>query len=74
MNCPKCQGTMEEGFQVDYGHYNARKVTEWVEGEPQPSFWSGVSLGGVARLPIQVWRCQSCGYLESYARQTTAKL
>jgi uncharacterized protein with PIN domain len=68
MRCPKCSADMAEGFQLDSGHHNSRQVASWVSGKPQKSFWAGISFKGVTRIPIQVHRCTSCGFLESYAR------
>jgi len=65
--CGKCGGRMEEGFLLDLGHGNRRNVEQWVEGEPTPSFWMGISLGNRKARPVTTLRCTSCGYLESYA-------
>ena len=64
-HCPKCQGTMSEGFVVDNSD-GGLKVSSWAEGAPVKSFWLGVKLG---KKPIEIatWRCGRCGYLESYA-------
>ncbi|MSR61235.1 MAG: hypothetical protein EXS08_02140 [Planctomycetes bacterium] len=64
--CPKCGPAMDEGFVLDERH---RGVTQssWVEGEPVPSFWSGLKLSGHLRLKVSTFRCPKCGYLESYA-------
>jgi len=66
-DCPRCQGTMTEGFIVDKTD-NGHKVASWVEGAPERSRWWGVKLGKKARYDIQTWRCGRCGFLESYAR------
>ena len=65
-NCPKCAGTMERGFTLDQG-YGAYTLSEWVEGEPVKSLWTGIKLKGRTRHKIRTWRCRRCGYLESYA-------
>jgi hypothetical protein len=64
--CPKCSGRMEQGFVVDHSH-GARIVSEWAAGPPLKSFWTGTKLPE-ERLPIGTYRCERCGYLESYAR------
>jgi ribosomal protein S27AE len=64
--CPKCQGSMSEGFVLDQT-YGGRGVASWVEGEPNKNFWVGVTLGDKKPIEIATWRCGSCGYLESYA-------
>ena len=65
--CPRCQGTMESGFIVDHTH-GGFAPPEWVEGSPERSFWVGVKMSGKKRLPVETFRCERCGYLESYAR------
>jgi hypothetical protein len=57
---------MTEGFVVDNTH-GGRGVSSWVEGEPQKSFWVGVSLAGKEPVEIRTFRCNRCGYLENYA-------
>ena len=58
---------MSDGFIVDQDSYGGRTVAQWVEGEPKKSFWIGLKLGGATKIEITTWRCQRCGYLESYA-------
>jgi predicted nucleic-acid-binding Zn-ribbon protein len=65
-SCPKCQGSMSEGFVVDNTH-GGRAVSSWVEGAPNKSFWVGVSLSGKEPVEIVTYRCNRCGFLESYA-------
>jgi hypothetical protein len=65
--CPKCKARMQEGFILDQGH-GARFASAWIEGPPEKSFWTGVSLKGKKRIAVQTLRCPSCGYLESYAK------
>lgn len=68
MDCPKCKGSMDEGYFLDR-QQGARKVpSEWVEGEPDRMFLIGVSINGKDHREIQVFRCSSCGFLESYAK------
>jgi ribosomal protein L37E len=67
ISCPRCGGSMEQGYMVDvsYGH---TAVPKWVEGEPVSSFWSsGLKLRGKEQRDVSTYRCQRCGYLESYA-------
>lgn len=66
--CPKCQGSMSEGFVPTVTTRGTRTVSSWVEGTPKKSLWLGLKLGSKARLEIQTWRCGRCGYLESYAK------
>jgi hypothetical protein len=64
--CPKCEGTMTDGYVVDQG-YGTYAVPKWREGEPKKSLWVGLKLSGTKPLEITTWRCRRCGYLESYA-------
>jgi hypothetical protein len=68
--CPACDVAMEEGFMLDRGHANAARVGEWVEGEPERSFWAGIKLRGKERMPTATYRCPKCGLLLSYAWPT----
>jgi hypothetical protein len=64
--CPKCSGSMAEGFVVDASH-GTMGVSSWIEGPPKKSVWTGVSLTGRRRSEIATWRCGRCGFLEHYA-------
>ena len=70
MQCPKCAGSMTEGFVADATH-GAIGVSSWVEGTPDKSVWTGVRLGNKRRAEIATWRCNRCGFLEHYAVQAT---
>lgn len=63
-SCPKCQGTMVEGFLLAERH-GMPGVGAWAEGAPRKS-WFGVKAPKKP-LEIRTWRCQRCGFLESYA-------
>ncbi len=52
---------------VDKGESNRTSVGEWVEGVPEPSFWSGIKLKGRQRLKAVTYRCTRCGLLQAYA-------
>ena len=69
--CPKCDGQMEQGFILDMT-YGARLVSQWAAGAPVKSFWTGTKLPEDKLIPIGAFRCASCGYLESYARDEFA--
>lgn len=58
---------MSEGFVVDRGESNAKNVQQWVEGEPIRSFWLGLKTKGREAYQVNTYRCDRCGYLESYA-------
>ena len=58
---------MEEGVTIDKGHGGERSVSEWLEGPPERSFWSGLKTKGKDKFSVKTFRCPRCGYLESYA-------
>ncbi len=41
--CPKCNGEMVQGFIGDWGQGGGRRVSSWVEGAPEKSFWHGTN-------------------------------
>jgi hypothetical protein len=59
---------MSEGFVIDRGDANQAAVQKWVEGEPEKSFWLGIRTKGREKFTITTYRCDRCGYLESYAQ------
>ncbi|MEO6725167.1 MAG: PF20097 family protein [Blastocatellia bacterium] len=65
--CPKCKSAMEEGFILDRGDHNIPNVSYWIEGEPEKSFWTGLKTKDRENLAVKTFRCDRCGYLESYA-------
>ena len=64
--CPKCQSSMTEGVVIDHT-YGSRGVSSWLEGEPVKSIWVGLKLGGKVPIETKSFRCNRCGFLESYA-------
>jgi len=66
LTCPRCSVQLQEGYILERAR-NGRGATEWIEGKPERSFWSGVVLSGRARLPVASFRCPRCGLLEMYA-------
>ncbi len=66
--CPKCSGSMTEGFVVDATHGGVA-VSSWIEGAPERSMWTGLKLSGKSRSEIATWRCNRCGFLEHYAAE-----
>jgi hypothetical protein len=58
---------MEPGFVMDRGHANAGSEQEWVEGDLEKSFWLGIRTKGREKFGVRTFRCERCGYLESYA-------
>jgi hypothetical protein len=67
LECLRCGGPMEQGFVADKAHYSVPETQNWVEGAPERTFWSGIKLKGKEVLPVMTFRCENCGYLESYA-------
>jgi hypothetical protein len=65
--CPKCRSNMEQGFILDHT-YGARLIGYWAAGAPEKSFWMGTKLPKEKLVPVSVFRCSGCGFLESYAR------
>jgi hypothetical protein len=73
LSCPRCKGSMEEGFVLELGHSNNRYVATWIRGTPEVlssrrTFLIFNPLRGLSHRPITCYRCIGCGYLESYAR------
>jgi hypothetical protein len=66
-SCPKCQGSMAEGFILDINQGGTQTVSTWIEGAPDKR-WYGLKTGGRVKHEIQTWRCGRCGFLENYAR------
>lgn len=66
--CAKCGGPMAEGLVLD-NTYGSLLQSEWLEGAPERSRWTGLKIKGKEHLPVTTFRCEKCGYLESYARQ-----
>ncbi len=66
--CPKCHAEMEPGFLIEHGDYGQAGTSEWAEGPPERSVWTGIKLRGKERRRVDTYRCVRCGFLESYAR------
>lgn len=67
IECLRCRGRMEPGAVLDRGDYNALTEQEWMEGAIEKSFWSGIQTKNRERFTVNTYRCERCGYLESYA-------
>ncbi len=67
-DCPKCGKQMEVGFIVDKT-YGGQSVATWMAGPPVGSFLTGVKVREEDEIDIRTFRCQSCGFLESYANK-----
>jgi hypothetical protein len=59
---------MTEGFILDRGDYNSRNLQSWIAGAPVKSFWHGFHINDRHKYAVTTWRCDRCGYLESFAR------
>jgi hypothetical protein len=68
LECPRCGRAMQAGYLLDHGDHNARMVSSWVAGTPEKSFWTGLKTKDRTVLPVTTYRCERCGFLESYAR------
>lgn len=64
--CPKCNGSMAEGYVVDHS-YGEKKVAAFHKGAPDKRWW-GLKTTKSDTLPITTMRCGRCGYLEHYAK------
>lgn len=67
-SCPKCGKEMAEGFILEQNLTNY-VPSIWVEGAPEPSFWTITKvMKKIKRLTV-TYRCIGFGYLESYANK-----
>lgn len=64
--CSKCGGKMSAGTLIDQT-YGGALPEKWQPGEAKTSFWTGLKQDKQAQLQVATWRCDKCGYLESYA-------
>ena len=64
-SCSKCGGQLEKGFIVDHTGASYFHRLLWNPGDPKKTFWSGLDAKNA--VPVDTFRCTSCGYLESYA-------
>ena len=76
LTCPKCNSEMVRGCVMDRTQ-GCVTVSTWTTGTPKRSWWplygNGIKTPSASeQIPIGTFRCQSCGFLESYARQEFA--
>ena len=64
--CPKCGNQMEEGFILEQS-VGSYVPSIWVQGPPEPSFWTSTQVKGKTMRLVVTYRCEGCGFLESYA-------
>jgi len=65
MKCPRCGSQMTIGYLLDQGQ--AAQAAEWIEGEPEKHWLTGLNFKNRRRFPITADRCERCGFLELYA-------
>jgi predicted nucleic-acid-binding Zn-ribbon protein len=66
---------MTEGFIADYtyGDSNSTAIQNvWVEGEFKTG-WLGAKIRDNKKFLTTTFRCENCGYLESYATEEKEK-
>lgn len=65
--CPECSGNMKQGYSVVSPFPGV--AFSWIAGAPTKTFFGGLVVPWHKRVPIAHFRCESCGYLKSYARK-----
>lgn len=71
--CLRCRGKMEVGVVLDRGHYSALAEPQWMEGPVERSAWTGIKTKNRDMYNVTTYRCERCGYLESYANTHVEK-
>ncbi|HVF65194.1 MAG TPA: hypothetical protein VNE58_14475 [Casimicrobiaceae bacterium] len=65
---------MEAGFTIDRGDLDVQREAMWASGDPKRSIWAMSAAGNDARkFAMTTYRCERCGYLESYATEPMTK-
>jgi len=66
IKCAKCNSTMQRGHVPDReaGGYGPQK---WFPGELEVGALGGVSKSEHAPIYVITFRCEGCGFLDSYA-------
>lgn len=64
--CPTCRKTMEGGYLLDHTHSGVA-VSNWVEGAPERSAWTGLKIKNRKVLPMYAWRCPNCFEVRLFA-------
>ncbi len=67
--CPKCGSGMQAGVILDHTDFASAQAGTWVEGMPAKSFWTGLRIKDRQQLGVTTYRCERCGFLESYAAE-----
>ncbi len=69
IRCSRCGGALREGITIDRGPSGRKYNTEWVQGRPQELFLAGLDTTGLPTYYVITYRCEVCGYLESFAEK-----
>jgi hypothetical protein len=64
--CTDCQRRMEGGYLLDTKEHGY-VAGSWVEGPPEKSFWTGLSIKGRRKLTVYAWRCPGCTQVRLFA-------
>jgi hypothetical protein len=66
--CPKCDKPMDRGHVPDAAHGQVLQ-SSWAPGAPETRrFLGGIRYHPDELIPLSVYRCPACGYVEFYAR------
>lgn len=68
--CPKCNGQMERGFNLDVSHGQVL-AAKWADGVANLRWWGSVDLKNRRKYAIVSDRCVKCGFMEQYATEET---
>lgn len=52
---------------LDHTQHSSFATQQWVEGQPEKSFWTGLKTKGKELKEVRTWRCPRCGLLQSFA-------
>lgn len=67
IGCPRCQGRLQPGTILGRGDSDVAAEEEWMDG-PVEKWWTGrAKTMNRERFLVTTYRCERCGYLESYA-------
>ena len=72
LGCSARGGRMMMGFVVDRGDYASKAQQAWVEGRPEPSFWTGLRTSDRDVSNVYAYRCAACGRLEFFVRENAS--
>jgi hypothetical protein len=71
VNCPHCAVALVEGFVLDHGHGDTRRIGVWVEGTPEMTFFGNAKVDNRANYYLEAFRCPQCGLVQMYANDRT---